>query len=62
MNAHVQELLSLPTITGISRPNIHNFYDNLLGHVEALETLGKLEQVAGNVRMTLDKLVGSEPI
>jgi hypothetical protein len=28
-----------------------------LGHVQALETLGKLEQVTGNVRMTLDKLV-----
>ena len=58
VNAHVQEILSLPIITGNSRPNIHNFYDNLLGHVQALETLGKLEQVAGNVRMTLDKLVG----
>ena len=27
--------------------------------MQALETLGKLEQVAGNVRMTLDKSVGS---
>jgi hypothetical protein len=58
VNAHIQEIMSLPIITGISRPKIHNFYDNLLGHVQALETLGKLEQVAGNVRMTLDKLVG----
>ena len=57
VNAHIQEM-SLPVITGISRPKIHNFYDNLLGHVQALETLEKLEQVAGNVRMTLDKLVG----
>ncbi len=52
VNAHVQEILSLPTITGISRPNIPNFYDTRLGHVQALEILGKLEQVAGNVRMT----------
>ena len=58
VNAHIQEIMSLPVITGISRPKIHNFYDNLLGHVQALETLGKLEQIAGNVRMTLDKLVG----
>ena len=58
VNAHIQEIMSLPIITGILRPKIHNFYDNLLGHVQALETLGKLEQVAGNVRMTLDKLVG----
>ena len=33
-------------------------YDNLVGHVQALETFGKLGDVAGNVRMTLDKLEG----
>ncbi|XP_028394878.1 uncharacterized protein LOC114519022 [Dendronephthya gigantea] len=58
VNSHIQEILSLPVIHGISRPKIHNFYDELLGHVQALETLGKLEEVVGNVRMTLDKLVG----
>ena len=58
VNAHIQEIMSLAVITGVSRPKIHNFYNNLLGHVQALETLGKLEQVACNVRMTLDKLVG----
>ena len=43
---------------GISRLKIHSFYNNLLGHVQALETLGKLGDVAGNVRLTLDKLEG----
>ena len=49
VNAHIQEIMSLQIINGNSRPKIHNFYDNLLGHVQALETLGKLEHVAGNV-------------
>ena len=29
-----------------------------MGHTQALGTLGKLEQVASNVRLTMDKLVG----
>ena len=41
VNAHIQEIMSLPVITGNSKP-----------------ILEKLKQVAGNVRMTLDKLVG----
>ena len=48
----------LATINGASKQKIHNFYDNPVGHVQALETLGKLGDVAGNVRMTLDKLEG----
>ena len=56
VNAHIQEILSLPTISGVSKQKMHNFYDSLVGHVQALETFGKLGDVAGNVRMTLDKL------
>lgn len=37
---------------------MHDFYDQLLCHVQALDTLGKLERVTGNVQMTLDKLGG----
>eukprot|EP00794_Sanderia_malayensis_P013528 gene13528-biopygen10795 len=58
VNAHIQQIFSLPTIHGTSRPKIHDFYDQLLCHVQALDTLGKLETVTGNVRMTLDKLEG----
>ena len=58
VNAHVQQIFALPTIHGTSRPKIHEFYDQLLCHVQALDTLGKLRDVAGNVRMTLDKLEG----
>ena len=58
VNAHIQEIISLPTISGASKQKIHNFYDSLVGHVQALETFGKLGDVNGNVRMTLDKLEG----
>eukprot|EP00112_Aurelia_sp_Birch-Aquarium-sp1_P013967 Seg299.9 transcript_id=Seg299.9/GoldUCD/mRNA.D3Y31 product="hypothetical protein" protein_id=Seg299.9/GoldUCD/D3Y31 len=56
VNAHIQQIFALPTVHGTSRPKIHEFYDQLLCHVPALDTLGKLGNVAGNVRMTLDKL------
>ena len=42
VNAHIQEILFLPTISGVSKQKIHNFYDSLVGHVQALETFGKL--------------------
>ena len=58
INAHVTQILSLPHISGSSKTKIHEFYEALLGHVQALETMGKLSIVAGNVRMTLDKLEG----
>ena len=58
INAHVTQILSLPVIHGTPRAKIHEFYDQLLGHVQALQTMGKLSAVAGNVRLTLDKLDG----
>ena len=58
MNAHIQEIISLPSISGSSKQKIHHFYDSLVGHVQALETFGKLGDVNGNVRVTLDKLEG----
>ena len=48
----------MPHISGSSKAKILEFYEALLGHVQALETMGKLSIVAGNVRMTLDKLDG----
>ena len=44
--------------SGASKHKIHEFYDQLLSHVQALDTLGKLNQVSGNVRMVIDKLDG----
>ena len=58
INAYVKQILSLPHIHGSSKAKIHEFYETLLGHVQAIETIGKLRSVAGNVRMTVGKLVG----
>ena len=61
VNSHIQQIKALPVIHGISRPKIHDFYDQLLGHVQALDTLGRLKEVTGNVRVTLDILDGIRP-
>ena len=53
-----ESVSSLPVIHGTPRAKIHEFYDQLLGHVQALQTMRKLSAVAGNVRLTLDKLDG----
>ena len=37
---------------------IHEFYEKLVTNVQALETMGKLREMNGYVRMTLDKLIG----
>ena len=60
INAHVTQILSLPVIHGTPRMKIHEFYGQLLGHVQALQTMGKgkLSVVAGNVHLTLDELDG----
>ena len=61
-NAHIQEILALPTVylhRNISSQDvktIHDFYEKLLTHVQALDTMGKLNEIKGYVRMTLDKL------
>ena len=57
-NAHIQSLISLPKITS-SHPNkINKFYEKLVTHVQALDTMGKLKEIKGYVRLTLDKLPG----
>ena len=58
VNAYVENIMSLSTING-SQPNkIHEFYEKLLFNVQSLETMGKLQEVNGYVRMTIDKLPG----
>ena len=55
-NAHIQTLISLPTITNSSPYKIHEFYEILVTHVQALDTIGKLKEIKGYVRLTLDKI------
>ena len=56
INAYVEEIVALPTING-TQPNIvHPFFEKLRYCVQSLETLKKLDNVNGYVRMTLNKL------
>ena len=58
VNAHIQSIMSLPLIQGTSTSKIHDFYEVLVNSIQSLETMGKLNQIEGYVRMTLDKLPG----
>ena len=58
VNAYIQNLMSLPVITGSQPKKVHEFYKKLVYNVQSLETLGKLRDVAENTRAVLDKLRG----
>jgi hypothetical protein len=58
VNAYIQNIMLLPRIQGSNTKEIHQFYEKLLWNVQALETLGKLKEITGYVRMTIDKLGG----
>ena len=57
-NAHMQGIIALPTIQGSQPVKIHEFYGRLVTNVQALETMGKIKDINGYVRVTLDKLPG----
>ena len=50
--------MGLPVISGANPARIHQFYEALSFNVQALETLGKLKEVNGYVRISIDKLPG----
>ena len=50
--------MSLPSIYGANPNKVSQFYEKLYSKVQALETMGKLGEVNGYVRMTLNKLEG----
>ena len=58
VNAYVQNIMALPTIAGSRPAKIHDFYEKLVFNVQSLESLGKLREVNGYVRMSIDKLEG----
>ena len=57
-NAHMQGTISLPLVKGSHPKRIHEFFESLVTNTQALETMGKISQVNGFVRPTLDKLPG----
>ena len=58
VNVYVQNIMALPVITGSHPKKIHEFYEKLLFNVQSLETLRKLKEISGYVRMSIDKLQG----
>ena len=58
VKAYNKEILELPVISGVDLKAIHQFHERLAYCVQSLQTMGKLDQVNGNVPMTLDKLPG----
>ena len=55
VNAYVKNIMELPIINGTSPTKVKKFYKELRFNVQSLETLGRLADVKGNVRSTLDK-------
>ena len=58
VNAHIQKLISLPHINSVNLYKINEFTDKLLECVRTLEAMGKLKEISGYVKLTLDKLQG----
>ena len=50
--------MALPMITSSNPRKIHEFYEKLVFNVQSLETLGKLKEISGYARMSIDKLQG----
>ena len=47
INAHIQEIMGLPVVNGTNPKVIHKFYSKLVTHLQALETMGKLNMMNG---------------
>ena len=56
MKCYIKEILDLSQISGANPRKIAEFCEKLTHSVQALEAMGKLSQISGNVSMTLDKL------
>ena len=57
-NAHVKCITSLPVVSGTNPNRIHEFFEKLYVSVQALDTMKKLHEINGYVKITLDKLPG----
>ena len=56
--AHVRGIIDLPTVNGSNPAKIHDFFEKLVTHVQAVETMGKLKTINGYVWLLLDRLHG----
>ena len=58
VNAYVNNIIQLPTVTSADQNKVNSFYKTLLFNVRSLETLGQIERVNGMTISVLDKLTG----
>ena len=56
--AHIHCITSLLVISNFNPNRIQEFYEKLTISLQALETMKKLKDIKGYVRLTLDKLPG----
>ena len=56
VNAHIEMVMNPPHIKGVNVARIHDFLNKLLPSIQALESMGKLQEITGYARMTLNKL------
>ena len=50
--------MSLPQINNANPQKVHGLSEKLLCSMQALDTMGKIKEINGYVRITLDKLRG----
>ena len=56
INAYTRNIVDLPITNKASGCKVKEFYKELRFNVQSLETLRRLSNVKGNVRLTLEKL------
>ena len=57
-NAHIKCITSLPIITSTYPSRVHEFFEKLIVSTQALDTMSKLKDINGYVKITLDRLPG----
>ena len=50
-NAHIKCITSLPIITGTRLNRVHQFYEELMVRTQALDTMNKLKDVNGYIKL-----------
>ena len=61
MNAHVEEIVTLPVIKGSNYLKIQEFYESVSRNYDALLTMGETDMLRGFVMSTLNKIPQVRP-
>lgn len=55
-NARMQCVIEMSAIHDVDPAKIHEFHEKLTSHIQVLENMGKVKEIRGFVRATLNKL------